>query len=161
MSNPKYAVAIFLDPRFKLGVYLKTQDPKYLADYAKESITVAYNLYKAKYGGLDTIAATDESADPFFVTTSLDSLAEYLKESRVAQSVSPLEYWKINAPRFPILGMMARDYLGLQPTSKDAESAFSKGRRTMPYWRMRQKASTVRNQMLCNAGVAQGIFKDK
>jgi hypothetical protein len=43
---------------------------------------------------------------------------------------------------------MARDYLALQPTSKDIEGIFSKGRRTIPYYRRSQNASSIRNQML-------------
>lgn len=83
----------------------------------------------------------------------------YLKEGRSLKSVNPLDYWRANQERFPILQRMARDYLILQPTSKDVEGVFSKGRRTIPYYRMSQNASTVRAQMLVNSGVTQGLFK--
>jgi hypothetical protein len=52
-----------------------------------------------------------------------------------------------------------RDYLALQPTSKDVEGNFSKGRRTIPYYRRSQNASTIRNQMLVNSGYNLGVFK--
>ena len=60
--------------------------------------------------------------------------------------------------RFPILAKMARDYLALQPTSKDVEGNFSKGRRTIPYYRRSQNASSIRNQMLVNSGYNLSVF---
>ena len=53
---------------------------------------------------------------------------------------------------------MARDYLALQPTSKDVEGTFSKGRRTIPYYRRSQTPGTIRNQMLVNSGYDLGVF---
>ena len=64
----------------------------------------------------------------------------------------------MNKTRFPILAKMARDYLALQTTSKDVEGTFSKGRRTLPYYRRSQNASTIRNQMLVNSGYNLGVF---
>jgi hypothetical protein len=53
---------------------------------------------------------------------------------------------------------MARDYLVRQPTSKDGEGEFSKGRKTVTFSRRKQNASTIRNQMLVNSGYNLGIF---
>jgi hypothetical protein len=86
-------------------------------------------------------------------------LQEYLQEKRSKGSVDPLEYWRLNRERYPILATMARDYLCLQPTSKDAEGIFSKGRKTILYYRRSQKASTIRNQMLVISGYNLGIFE--
>jgi hypothetical protein len=85
-------------------------------------------------------------------------LSSYLQEDRVSAEDSPLDYWRANKTRFPILAAMARDYLALQPTSKDVEGNFSKGRRTIPYYRRSQNASTIRNQMLVNSGLNLGVF---
>jgi hypothetical protein len=89
----------------------------------------------------------------------VDELTLYLQKPRSESEDDPLEYWRINGKRFPILARMARDYLALQPTSKDVEGNFSKGRRTIPYYRRSQNASTIRNQMLVNSGYNLGVFK--
>ena len=86
-----------------------------------------------------------------------NELITYLQEKRIV-NVDPLDYWRANKDRFPILAIMARDYLALQPTSKDVEGNFSKGRRTIPYYRRSQKASSIRNQMLVNSGYNLGVF---
>jgi hypothetical protein len=88
----------------------------------------------------------------------VNELTIYLQETRAGGEVDPLEYWRLNKERFPILSKMARDYLSLQPTSKDVEGNFSKGRRTIPYYRRSQNASTIRNQMLVNSGYNLGMF---
>jgi hypothetical protein len=72
---------------------------------------------------------------------------------------NPLEYWRAKNLRFPILAAMARDYLALQPTSKDVEGTFSKGRPTIPYYRKSQNTSTIRNQMLLNSGYNLDVFQ--
>ena len=85
-------------------------------------------------------------------------MTSFLSENRSSEKVNPLEYWKQNKGRFPILARMARDYLALQPTSKDVEGSFSKGRRTIPYYRRSQNPETIRNQMLVNSGYNLGVF---
>ena len=90
---------------------------------------------------------------------SQNELNLYLQEKRVKSTIDPFEYWQMNKNRFPILAKMARDYLALQPTSKDIEGIFSKGRRTIPYYRRSQNASTIRNQMLVNSGFHLGVFR--
>jgi hAT family C-terminal dimerisation region len=88
-----------------------------------------------------------------------DELSLYLNEPLCDENVDSLAYWKLNNSRFPTLAKMARDYLSLQPTSKDVEGNFSKGRRTIPYNRRSQNASSILNQMLVNSGYNLGIFK--
>ena len=47
-----------------------------------------------------------------------NELITYLQEKRNV-NVDPLDYWRAKKDRFSILAIMARDYLALQPTSKD------------------------------------------
>ena len=75
------------------------------------------------------------------------------KQRRVIQHQLPT-----NKTRFTVLAKMDRDHLALQPTSKDVEGTFSKGRRTIPYYRRSQNASSIRNQMLVNSGFNLGVF---
>lgn len=57
------------------------------------------------------------------------------------------------------LGENGQDYLVLQPTSKDEEGTFCKGMRTIPYYRKLRIDSSIRNQMLVNAGFDLGVLK--
>ena len=92
------------------------------------------------------------------VPASQNELTLYLQEPLIDKEADPLNYWKLNKNRFPTLAKMARDYLALQPTSKDVIGNFSKGRRTIPYYRRSQNASTIRNQMLVNSGANLGLY---
>ena len=94
--------------------------------------------------------------DEFDTKTELDIS---LNESRsFGTSSDVLEYWNANKTRFPILARMARDYLVCQPTSKEIEGNFSKGRRIIPFYRTKQNGTTVRDQMLINSGYDLGIY---
>jgi len=59
-----------------------------------------------------------------------------------------LEWWKVNAGRFPNLARMARDILAVQGGSVGVEWVFSMARDVIPYRRSRVKSSTIRSSML-------------
>jgi hypothetical protein len=59
-----------------------------------------------------------------------------------------LEWWKVNAGRFPNLARMARDILAVQGGSVGVERVFSMARDVIPYRRSRLKSSTIRSSML-------------
>jgi hypothetical protein len=169
INSQNFAIATVLDPRYKLGVYDTTQDSIALKASAKMAIQLAFERYSLKY---DT--TTQNSVVASAVTTPLtdkkrkrflnieddvqDELTTYLQERRSSPTENMLDYWRVNKTRFPILATMARDFLALQPTSKDVEGNFSKGRRTIPYYRRSQNASTIRNQMLVNSGYNLSVF---
>lgn len=162
LSASQFAVSIVIDPRLKLGVYDKTQDPEFLKDCARKIMNEAFLYYSGKFTQLsrdDESTSTCKSkwgADP----TGDSELDIYLSEARIMFSGDILEYWRNNATRFPILSKMARDYLVKQPTGKDIEGTFSKGRRTVPYYRRSQNADTIRDQMLVNSGYTLGLFNE-
>jgi hypothetical protein len=52
-------------------------------------------------------------------------LNEYLLEARVDRRVNPVEWWKVNSPRFPCLAMAAKLLLCIPPTSVRSERQFS------------------------------------
>ncbi|XP_075763279.1 E3 SUMO-protein ligase ZBED1-like isoform X1 [Pelodiscus sinensis] len=52
-------------------------------------------------------------------------LEDYLREPCPSLECSPLEWWKVNAQRFPRLGKLANSYLCIPGTSVPAECVFS------------------------------------
>jgi len=59
-----------------------------------------------------------------------------------------LEWWMVNAGRFPNLARMARDILALQGGSVGVEWVFSIARDRSPYRRSRRESSTIRSGIL-------------
>jgi len=126
----------------------------------EKSLQDSYLAFLEEFGSMNI--------EPMFVTDKTvaadilkmaDQYVVVISKRFTSRHVNPLEYWRANKVRFPILAAMARDYLALQPTSKDVEGTFSKGRRTIPYYRISQNASTIRNQMLVNSGYNLDVFQ--
>ena len=166
ISSENFAIATVLDPRYKLDVYDTTQDPIALKESAQLAVRCAFEQYSQKFSTDSTLNLGVQMESPVskrqkrFATkvAGQNELTKYLQEDRVREKDNPLDYWRANKTRFPILAKMARDYLALQPTSKDVEGNFSKGRRTIPYYRRSQNASSIRNQMIVNSGFNLGVF---
>lgn len=165
ISTPTYALSITLDPRFKLDVFQQTQDPQRLTTYATNQIEGLFLQYQAETEVLEgeqniTVPVKKKSR---FVKVKLSFMKEITKRSELEIYLTEdLEggddfnlnaYWLANKKRFPTLFKIARDVLVCQATTKDVEGAFSKGRRTIPYYRRRQTGQTIRNQMLVNASI--------
>jgi len=57
--------------------------------------------------------------------TTDDELHAYLKESTIETNFDPLEFWKLNSIRFPVLSKLARIYLAVPSSSGEVERLFS------------------------------------
>jgi len=103
----------------------------------------------------------------------LDELGTYLKEPIVAMEVpvnlmdpdgdlcvtKPLEYWKSNQCRFPILSEIGRDVVSVAASSGSVERAFSVASDILTAKRAAMKPDLFVNLMLikCNAGLKVGL----
>ncbi|EPS65408.1 hypothetical protein M569_09369 [Genlisea aurea] len=80
----------------------------------------------------------DEEVDNLGITenkTELDIYLLEMKADRNDKSFSILNWWKSNASRYPVLGMMARDLLSMPVSTVASESAFSTGGRVLDPFR--------------------------
>ena len=59
-----------------------------------------------------------------------------------------LEWWKVNAGRFPNLARMARDILAVQGGSVGVERVFGMASDVIPYRHSRLKSCTIRSSVL-------------
>jgi hypothetical protein len=72
----------------------------------------------------------------------------YLKEAPISQKNTPLDYWKSNNTRFPILSILARRYLAIPATSASIESTFSIGNNIITKSRNRLSSTIVKELIL-------------
>ncbi|GKA51565.1 zinc finger BED domain-containing protein RICESLEEPER 2 [Tanacetum coccineum] len=121
----------------RIGVLFQTYKTRFDTVVSKSSSKKSKNQQSCKsYVGendfLDDFLNLEESS---FI--KMDSeLTRYLSEPRIrfTSDFDILEWWKINAPRFPIVSRMAKDILAIQITTVASESAFSTGGRVLdPY----------------------------
>ncbi len=116
-----------LDPRYKLNVYDTTQDPVALKASAEVAIKLTFQNYSVATFQEAPLVAPPTKKHKRFAQDLVpqDELTIYLTEPRISGNSNPFDYWRLNKTRLPILTRMARDYLALQPTSKDVEGTFS------------------------------------
>uniref|UniRef100_A0A8C5LQ09 BED-type domain-containing protein n=1 Tax=Leptobrachium leishanense TaxID=445787 RepID=A0A8C5LQ09_9ANUR len=96
-TTPLYCIATGLDPRFK-----------------------------EHYFDADTKRRTREMIHSSGTTNAAaQQLEVYLAELPINRSDNPLDYWRMNKERFPVLALMARRYLSAPSTSTESERLFS------------------------------------
>jgi hypothetical protein len=80
--------------------------------------------------------------------TNNNELKLYFSEPVICSESSVLDYWKENSERFPILCLIAKDYLSIMPTSVASERSFSLAGLTITDIRFRLDPNTA-NETLC------------
>ena len=80
--------------------------------------------------------------------TQNNELKLYFSEPVINSESSVLDYWKKNSDRFPILCLIAKDYLSIMPTSVASERSFSLAGLTITDIRSRLDPNTA-NQTIC------------
>ena len=72
--------------------------------------------------------------------------------------IKPLDYWKANASKYPVLSLIARKYLGIPASSASSERFFSQGALIISKLRNRLNKNTF-EKIICLK--SQGVFKDE
>lgn len=78
-------------------------------------------------GGTRTATETDCKSE----------IRRYKQAQRLSFTKDPLQWWKQNEFKFPLLAKVARRYLSIQPTSAPSERVFSKASRLLSSKRIR------------------------
>ena len=85
-------------------------------------------------------------------------LKTYLSEDRIEHTNDILQWWKGKKSEFPILSLVARDYLASQSTSVPSERAFSSSGQIISDTRTRLHKETVRELMCVQSWRKSGII---
>jgi len=88
----------------------------------------------------------EESSSSVVLKSELDKYLEepvHLFKKGENDSFDILEWWKVNAGKYPVLSMMARDILAIPISTVASESAFSTGGRVISAHRSSMKSSTA------------------
>ena len=164
-----YLFSIIVDPRFKL-LHFKEQGLLHFYTTISRDISA---IFKAEYFRLKA-DIKGKSANP---TVSFNELIEdtsevfnisdnsekelyiqpetieeeyiiYFKERNEGAKTHPLDWWKTNSHRFPILAVLARRYLAILATSASIESIFSIGGNIITKLRSSLQPETVKELIL-------------
>lgn len=77
------------------------------------------------------------------------------------ENVEVLLWWQAHCVEFPILSLMARDYLAIQSTSVACEQAFSVAGNTITKTRNRLQPETARASLCAKSWIENGIGEKK
>jgi len=160
-----YILSIILDPRFKL-IHFKNQGllsfyPNIIADITtilryeytkiKNDINPANISFDELQDDIYNISNKELDSDDDLYSKEITTEEEYIiyiKESLISQKDHPLDYWKLNNNRFPILSILARRYLAMPATSASIESTFSIGNNIITKSRNRLSSTTIKELIL-------------
>jgi hypothetical protein len=140
-----YNFAILLDPRLKDVFFRDTLKwDHYDISFLIDSFKVLWNEYKQRYKPQRPITTSEssqtiEETPPKSLTerlyeqygdTSINidnkEVNAYLAEPRVGSNTDPAKWWHIYGQKYPVLSLMAQDFLAIMATSAPIEREFSK-----------------------------------
>lgn len=150
-SNPLYCIATILDPRFKEHYFdeekkqrVREMTQKELTEFetsgeGRDSTGGAPQTVPEKRSRTSEEAYTPSLSEMFDeilqestpirsgveTSAAAQQIEMYLAEQPIARSDNPLDYWRANKDRFPLLAQIARRYLSAPSTSTDSERLFS------------------------------------
>lgn len=144
--SPMIGICLYLDPILKKG-FLE-EELNWLDDWIKSVDTnfeESYSFYKKKLRkeketreGVPVssgITPMEESDIDLYIAykrrkmgnSCEEEMKRYLNSPREMEGTDVLGFWKAHSASYPILSVMAKDYLTVQASSVSAERAFSSG----------------------------------
>jgi hypothetical protein len=155
-----YAVALILDPTFKLEYYEENEWTASEIAGAKNALLQVIE----EYGGTPEAATVPQPSQASSIVDSIDDpyewlakrkrkrrrvekeseLERYLKADTIEAHADILKWWKQNAEAYPCLARIARNYLAIPATSAPAERVFSGGADLVPDKRGSMDKETIR-----------------
>ena len=132
-------MAVCLDPRFKQTKFLDSHQrvdlQLSLTNLARQFKSSSMNTLNTDTStvqkesdppqALDILLGSDSPSSNEGCDPVQDEVEGYFKQQQSPRETSPLEFWKINKCRFPVLACLARNYLAITATSTPAERVFS------------------------------------
>ncbi|XP_065318866.1 uncharacterized protein LOC135926860 [Gordionus sp. m RMFG-2023] len=128
-----FIISTMIDPRFILSSHLlKHNNMETLIEYLNE-----YNIYKINNN--NSAELTNEAQnnkelsfyDKIYQVKPHNNnnleISKYIDEATISNDTNPLDWWKLNKNRYPVLSKIARDYLAIPATSSSSERTFLEG----------------------------------
>jgi len=136
-----------------------TQRPRSQVSFSKENSTSSQEYFrqlkKRRIGATAETAQTSTSS-----SSDLTEIERYLALP-LDENVSALLWWQAHSSEFPILSLMARDYLAIQSTSVACEQAFSVAGNTITKTRNRLHSETARASLCTKSWIENYIGERK
>jgi hypothetical protein len=154
------AISAILDPRYKLSTFNNQEEHKKYID----NLQILFSSYiPNSYTTLNQINEETQDSRSYFLniinnnqSNSFVNNSNNLEFREIDKylnmpndiNINPLAWWKTHQEEFPILSLIAKDYLIIQSTSVSSEQAFSIANNTITQTRNRLDPETAR-EILC------------
>ena len=122
-------LASFLDPRYKTLGFLNDSNRTelltlVLSKLNEEELDQTITNTNTTTA-LDFLLADEDETQMIFPDKRIEEIERYKLEICISRNDDPLNWWKINQNRFPLLARLARKYLCIPATSAPSERVFS------------------------------------
>jgi hypothetical protein len=146
-------IGSILNPNLKIRLLNEFQQ----TEQTIETLNEIFELYKTEYQNKNpkklsekknkflSLYMDDNSSDE----EEKNEIEIYLEEKKTKQA-DVLNYWKYNQKNFPVLSLIARDYLAISSTSVPSERVFSRSGFLVNKYRNKLSPSSIKANILLN-----------
>lgn len=137
-----------------------TQKPQLQTSLPKENTTSSREYFrqlkKRRLGDQTSQVAEETTQTPASYSTDFAEIERYLALP-CDENVEALLWWQAHSSEFPVLSLMAKDYLAIQSTSVACEQAFSVAGNTITKTRNRLHPETARASLCAKSWIDNSI----